>query len=123
LSLGRSTLVPPVATLTRSEHGERRQGRQSALHRAATFGHAAVALALVEAVRAKQAAARTVAVGAAATTPLATTATAYVDHKDMAGWTPLHLAAQQGHSHAIRTLLEAGANHAAVNQVSPLSHP
>jgi len=76
-----------------------------------------VAAALVEAVRARQAAARTVAVGAAATTPLATTAAAYVDHKDMAGWTPLHLAAQQGHSHALRTLLEAGANHAAVNQV------
>lgn len=113
-----------VTSLTRSEHGERRwQGRQSALHRAATFGHAAVAAALVDAVRAKQAAARTVATAATATTPLATTAAAYVDHKDMAGWTPLHLAAQQGHSHALRTLLEAGANHAATNQVSAPSHP
>jgi hypothetical protein len=73
----------------------------------------------VAAVRRKQAAARTLApVGAAPPASSSSSpAAAYVDHKDMAGWTPLHLAAQQGHSHTLQTLLEEGANHAAVNQV------
>jgi len=92
------------------------KGRQSPLHKACFHGHAQAARLLLQAVKAKQASARQVTLPGSNASLMSNQMQGYADFKDLAGWSPLHLAAQRGHADVITTLLEFGSDHTVVNQ-------
>ncbi|KAK3275854.1 hypothetical protein CYMTET_16033, partial [Cymbomonas tetramitiformis] len=90
------------------------KGLQAPLHRAAFRGHHEVLWMVLKWVKEKQLAAREV-VLVSDGRDFSQVTQELVNKKDSAGWTPLHLAAQQGHVSAAQTLLEYGAKVCATN--------